>query len=654
MFYTGYSINFDDLLPLTASGHYFATRWSAYYPMYVAQVLLGPTLGRLAVRLGLAVFMLHLLWRLGDRWAWSRAQRYLLAMLLVTMPMFARAFLTDYVEYIVVSLGTCLVLLCLHESRSLSSGLIFGVLAAFLMVANPLAVFLVALCVLCAVFLGPESVTQKVRFLALGAAGAITTAAAGYALFRWRYDVPNIYAPTINYVQSHTSDSGLNQWKSPNTRWLLRDTWLYAPPLLVTGALTLRFRTRIPWTASEKAAAALCMAQYAIQWYDQFARGGYGLEMSFYWSFQYPAFGVAVVVLVAKFTMRSSRTVTFGVAVTWLILLAVGIPRGVRLPASVNIFVLVLATLVSASLIARRSTGVAIGFVLLGLLLTQIAPPHELQVERTTSSIIDSSPRYDVLFRQTQSGGQPVLEEAIWFARMMDTVAGDERASFLPLGRFAGSIVAIYAPQVTGRLVEADASTGALNDQALADFRGGKRPILAVIGPDSDVARMLGVIHQGLSGSPSNVLLDVTHGSALRYRLTVLELPDATKLPFRYPASALNLARGERHNDEVAVGTPDSPGIVTFGPYLSLDPGQYNARLTYRSTEDAQSQVGTFDVSTISAGIIRQESLIGTTSASGIMSIDFVVDQTTQLWEFRTSWLGIGTLNIVDIVISRV
>jgi hypothetical protein len=654
MFYTGYSINFDDLLPLTASGNYFATRWSAYYPMYVTQVLLGPTLGRLVVRLGLAAFMLHLLWRLGDRWAWSQAQRYLLAILLLTMPMFARAFFTDYVEYIVVSLGTCLILLCLRDSRSLGSGVIFGVLAALLIVANPLAVFLIALCAFCAIFLGPESVAQKGRFLALGVVGAVAALVGGYALFRWRYDIPNIYAPTINYLRAHTNDTGLTQWKSPNTRWLLRDTWLYAPPLLVLGALALRYRTRIRCTPSEKAAAALCMAQYAIQWYDQFVRNGYGLEMSFYWSFQYPAFGVAVAVLVAKFTMRSSRIAIFGVAAAWLVLLVVGIPRGVRLPYNFNIFIIALATLVSAWFLARRSTAVAIGFVLVGVLLTQIAPPHELSVDRTTSSIIDSSPRYDVLFRRTQFDGRAVLDETIWFEGMMDTVAGDERASFLPIGRFAGSVVAIYAPQVTGRLVEADALTGALNDQVLADFRGGKRPILAVIGPDPDVARVLGVVHQGLSGSPSKVLLDVTHGSALRYRLTVLELPDATKLPFRYPASALNLARGDRHNDEVAVGAPESPGIVTFGPYLSLDPGHYTARLTYRSTEDAKSQVGTFDVSTINDGTVRQLPIVGTTLEPGTVSIDFVVDQTTQLWEFRTSWLGIGTLNIVDIVVSRV
>ena len=35
VFYTGYASNFDDVLNAAGDRHYFVTRWTAYYPVYL-------------------------------------------------------------------------------------------------------------------------------------------------------------------------------------------------------------------------------------------------------------------------------------------------------------------------------------------------------------------------------------------------------------------------------------------------------------------------------------------------------------------------------------------------------------------------------------------------------------------------------------------
>ena len=40
-FYSGYAINFDDVMNAVQDRHYFVSRWSAYYPGYIADALAG-------------------------------------------------------------------------------------------------------------------------------------------------------------------------------------------------------------------------------------------------------------------------------------------------------------------------------------------------------------------------------------------------------------------------------------------------------------------------------------------------------------------------------------------------------------------------------------------------------------------------------------
>ena len=50
IFYSALGINFDDASRIGAS-HYAISRWSSWYPLYVANAAAGPTIGRLALRL---------------------------------------------------------------------------------------------------------------------------------------------------------------------------------------------------------------------------------------------------------------------------------------------------------------------------------------------------------------------------------------------------------------------------------------------------------------------------------------------------------------------------------------------------------------------------------------------------------------------------
>ena len=108
VFYSGYAINFDDVMNAVGARHYFVSRWSAYYPGYSPMRLRDPSSAACLLRLVLASGLLLGIWRFGHSRGWRRPQMVFIGILIITMPMFVRAFFTDYVEYMVVTLGLVL------------------------------------------------------------------------------------------------------------------------------------------------------------------------------------------------------------------------------------------------------------------------------------------------------------------------------------------------------------------------------------------------------------------------------------------------------------------------------------------------------------------------------------------------------------------
>ena len=320
LFYSGYAINFDDVLNAAGQRHYFVSRWTAYLPGYVSDQIAGPFLGRLLLRLVLASLVLSSLWVLGARQRWTWAQRVFIGGLVVSMPMFTRAFFTDYVEYMVVALGICLVALCLRENASVGSSALVGALAAAIVIANPIAITAVAVPLGVYILLASSGVRRRLAMSATVVVAGILLVSVGLIWFRWRYGLENVYRPSIEFARNYEGRDG---FKSPRLDWLWYFTWLFATPLILVVAAGVGIRRVVRFERFEIAAFVLCGLQYAYQWIDQFVRDGNGLEVSYYWSFAYPTFAVALALLVGKITADTRSLTLYLLLAGWVVVLLI-------------------------------------------------------------------------------------------------------------------------------------------------------------------------------------------------------------------------------------------------------------------------------------------------------------------------------------------
>lgn len=647
VFYTGYSINFDDVLNAVGDRHYFVTRWPAYYPMYVVDAVLGPLWGRLIWRWVLATLVVVAVWSLGSRLRWSRPQQILAATVVLTMPMFVRAFMTDYVEYMVVALGLCLVVLCLRETQTWRTAAMLGVTVGLMLVANPVAIFPATLACLTALVLCRGGVRSRVMLVCVSVIGAIGVVLGGLVLFRWQYGIDNVYEPSIDFMRTYQGDP--DSWKSPRLDWLGRFLWIYSPPIvLVTGVSVARLR-KLRWTRVEAASLVMSGAMYAFQWYDQFAREGFSLELSFYWSFGYPAFGIATAVVLGKLTTGVQPRVIVGLTLAWVVLLSVGVEPSLRLPAGLRFAVIAIGFVGASVALARRMAWFPVFSVLVMLAWVQIGTPG---YDPSPYFALDVSPRYGLVFRQAGSTSEKVLDEAIWFEANMDRVVNDASASFLVAGGWSSSITGLYAPHVTGRVVQTELGTGRLGEQIVREIKAGGRPIIAVYGLPEYVALIVDAIADQLDVGQQ--VLDETNQEGLGYRLVVYAMPDAANLPFTWTGASLLIASGDIEGESVLVTSPTKPSFVTFGPYIALRPGRYAVTLAYASEGTGDDVVGGFDISWLGGDRLAAAELSGTDGATSTVTIEFEVQDAGRQWEFRTAWSGVGDLRIDSVRLAGV
>ena len=559
--------------------------------------------------------------------------------------MFVRAFLTDYVEYLVVSLGFCLLLLCLRERQTWRSGAMIGALAALILVANPVAVVMIGFCLIAALFLCRGGVRGRLVLIASSLIAAIAAIIGGLVLFRWQYGIADVYKPTIDFMRSYGGDPG--SWKSPRYEWLAKFTWLYGPPILLAVAFGMGRRRQVSWHRTEVAVLVLCAVQYANQWFEQFVRDGFGLELSFYWSFAYPSFAVALAIVVAKFTTTSRTTTVVGIGVGWVALLAIGINPSLRLPGGVVFGLLAAAVVAITIAAARRSATFGVAGLLVLLAWTQVGAPT---YDPSSYFHLNVSPSYDRLFRHAGDVSETVLDEAIWFEEQMDRVQNDASTAFVVAGGWSSSITGLYAPHVTGRLVPLEPSGEFVSDLGIREIKAGGRPIVAVYGDPrrvaSIVADMISEVGHGQR------LLDATHDGGLHYRLIVVAMPDASRLPFTWQGDALPIMNGHVDAATASVAPPDPAGYVTFGPYVSMPAGTYSVTLEYQGSVAPGESVGTFDVATLTGGPVTSMTLEGTAGEWATVMLPFDVADPLAVWEFRTNWAGFGRFTVSSITLT--
>ena len=388
-FYSGYAINFDDVMNAVQDRHYFVSRWSAYYPGYIADALAGPFVGRLLLRLVLAAAILLSIWGMGRRWRWTRAQQLLIGVLVLTMPMFVRAFFTDYVEYMVVALGICLVAMCLRERQTALSAAISGALAALIVVANPIAITSIVLPLAVCVLLGGRRVRDKAFIAAVIAGAGAVVVMGGLVIFRWRYGIDNVYQPSIDFIRTYR---GGDELQSPRLEWLWHFTWLFATPIVLVSAAGLAWRRSVRFERVEVVAFAMAGLQYLYQWLDQFVRDGNGLEMSYYWSFAYPTFAVAFALFVGRLTRAISSVPLVIGSLAWILFLLIGVPDAFRLPAGVGFAIVALVVVGGAVAVCRRSTIAAVSVVVVLVGWTQIGAPD---YDPSAYALYNLDPYYD-------------------------------------------------------------------------------------------------------------------------------------------------------------------------------------------------------------------------------------------------------------------
>jgi hypothetical protein len=646
LFYSGYAINFDDIMNAVGDRHYFVSRWSAYYPGYVADQIAGPFVGRLLLRLVYAAVILISVWHLGSRLRWTKAQQLLMGTLILTMPMFVRSFFTDYTEYVIVALGLCLVVLCLLERQTWRSAIVIGALAGLMVVANPVAITAVGFPVAASLLLGAKRLRDKAFVAAFIGVGVSMTVLGGLLLFRWRYGIDNVYQPTLDFIRTHNVRDG---FKSPRLEWLWHYTWLWATPSLLLVAIGSARRRAVRLSRPEIYALGLCALQYVYQWIDQFVRDGDGLEVSYYWSYSLPTFLVALAIVLGRLTAGTAPLKIVAATAAWLIFLLVGVPDFARLPAGVGFFICALAMVTVVVLACGRYPFAAAMIVLFAVGWMQIGAPH---YDPSSYFLLNTTPRYDQLYRRAGDLNETIYREAVWFEDEMDNIVNDASTSFVAVGQWSISIIGLYAPHVVGRVVGLEGAPlhRRLTPLAIAEIRGGGRPIVAAYGPPADVAAVLATFPTDLGVGEK--ILDVTHDDDLGYRLVVYSMPDSGKLPFTWTADVLPLAAGSVVGTDVRVDKDDTPGFVTYGPYVPLQRGHYELVLSYTSTLPTSESAGTFDVASPELGNAGQTAIEGSGGGPATARLRFDVMDGSGRWEFRTLWNGLGELTIHSITLS--
>lgn len=649
MFYTGYSINLDDALAAAGNGHYFVTRWSSYLPQNFMCQIFGPYWGRIALRILMLAIISEVFWRMGKKFRFATTTRIVSFGLVVLMPMFVRAFTTDYQEYSSTFYGILLISIVLQQRISHVWGICFGILAALLVVSNPFNTGLIAIS-------GLLWLVKDLRInwnwltvpkILSSLLAAVLTLSFGYALFRFHYGIGNVYRPTLDFIENYRPPA-IDLWTTPTRSWVGHFGWIYIPIIVVLFSRNFVRPEDKDLRQSKTLMESLVLIVFAYHGYMQISRG-HALETSYYWAMALPPFYILLYIFFGHVANRLYKPRTLAAifvascVVIWLELFG-RIQLGANYALQVSIVIFVAGVFA----VARFKQRLLFPLILIGLFWLQLGSPAYNQLTYGGDS---NTPRYDLIYGEQANSSNRVLRETIWFTEQMDKIEEDWRSTFMSAGGWSAAIVGTYIPHPFSRwIVPADLNEP-ISPNVRDELEFGRRKYLTIYGDPNEVERLLPLVKNQLPSS--EIQIDETNAKDLKYRLVVILGNSEDTGYASLPIARLDRNIGQEKDDGSVVvnrGTPQ--GFVSFGPYFSLGAGKYRATLNIDAKEIGN--IGTFEVFNDRTGNTTKADIRTRTSGTSSFKVNFDVTRNDSTWQLRTQYTGTFDVRFISISLERV
>ena len=634
MFYLGYEINLSDALESAGNNHYFVSRWTSYLPGHFASLIFGPYWGRLMLRLVMVSVLSETIWRFLSGMNIRAHARLISIFLLVTSPLFVRAFTTDYPEYFIIWASLIMTVWSFTEKPTLRRSATLGALAASLAIANPTAMILS--CLILVNYFFDEICAHHIRNIRNQCIVALisfcATFLAGYAIFRFMYGVANIYQPTWDFIRDYVKPE-LDGWRTPTKEWVFYFGWLYLPFLYSVAALSVSKSMKTNVRATLLRCTSLTLLILTVHIYLEM-KNGHALETSYYWSMLLAPPLIVLVVIVGS-TLNSLRVWhSLALLAVVLCIYRFRIPQITRLPSGLPLLIGIALFVLALILLSKHAKITFMYFLVLISIWLQVGSPN--YAIRTNAGDLNS-PRYDIVYGQNSSVSNQVLRETIWFIDQMDRIPSDSLSTFVSAGGWSNAIVGTYVPHPFGRAIDPSPREVLFDQDTGDEFLFGNRKSLVIYGTPVEVEKMIQKVNNQIPDI--SVIRDVTHSGGLFYRLIALSVDQSREVTSIMPMNRFFHEIGELQIDgslQVKKGT--APGWVSFGPYLGLGVGEYTAEIQFSS---AQSDlIGTFEVVNDSVGKSYSLQLSNRKGELTSGSLRFSVSADDETWQFRTRYTG--------------
>lgn len=489
-FYTGYAQNLGDAIAIAGDRHYFVSRWTHYLPNHLFSQLFGAEAGFLVLRWILASLIAGCIVALGRR-RWRTADVVALTVFTLISPMLLRAVLNDYIDALTTPLGIlAITLVALHPDKKLTA-VVVGGCAAAIGIVNPIGAAII-LSLAPAWLLAVRSWRTRAELAGIVAASAAAVVVFGLILFRVRYDIPNVYEPTIRFTRENTAFQ--DPLKSPRLWWMGYRLWIYVPLVVLLTWRYLVKRRSVVFDGAERTILTTCAAQYGFQIWYQFSRHGSTLEIPYYWSMMVPSVTLALVVLLGTLAKTTSPRV-LPVGVGFLVAFAALSPA--TIPEVYSSWLDALVVIAAAAAIWHHLGRRASGFVTCALIFIvftlQVGAPRP-EPTLPEESIIDAS--YETVYNSEDSPGIDGYRAATWFSQQMDTLPTSIRQQmFFWVGDAHGpQMAAMYSAHVAGRWLNGGWGSDNPGLKLSKDFAYAVRTeqvnVIAMVGTPDDIESM--------------------------------------------------------------------------------------------------------------------------------------------------------------------